>query len=201
MPHYIEDCLQVCADWGLIPTEFRQCMTWEEQVLWLTKFIKEQVIPQFNGLSDQVNALQAWFDNLDVMLSCSYHVQKMYSTNCGTHSLSIKMDEENVTGQRGLYASAVRDEVKRQYIIKVANLADEAQEISLQFKGLSRKETLDCPVTFTVLHSDDPYAENTLENPDAIVPVTSVIEPSSWYKNTLTTSIGPRTFVVFTMEY
>jgi alpha-L-arabinofuranosidase len=142
-----------------------------------------------------------WFDNLDVMLSCSYHVQKMYSTNCGTHSLSIKMDEENVTGQRGLYASAVRDEVKRQCIIKVANLADEAQEINLQFKGLSRKETLDCPVKCTILHSDDPYAENTLENPDAIVPVTSVIEPSSWYKNTLTTSIGSRTFAVFTMEY
>ena len=125
----------------------------------------------------------------------------MYSTNCGTHSLAIKMDEENVTGQRGLYASAVRDEVKRQYIIKVANLADEAQEISLQFKGLSRKETLDCPVTCTILHSEDPYAENTLENPNAIVPVTSVIEPSSWYKNKLTSTIGPRTFAVYTISY
>ena len=142
-----------------------------------------------------------WFDNLDVMLSCSYHVQKMYSTNCGTHSLSIKMDGSNITGQRGLYASAVRDEVKRQYIIKVANLADEAQEISLQFKGLSRKETLDCPVTCTILHSDDPYAENTLENPNAIVPVTSVIEPSSWNKNKLTSTIGPRTFAVYTISY
>ena len=142
-----------------------------------------------------------WFDNLNVMLSCSYHVQKLYSTNCGTHSLSIKMDEENVTGQRGLYASAVRDEDKRQYIIKVTNLADEAQEITLKFDGLSRKETLDCPVTCTILHSDDPYAENTLENSDAIVPVTSVIEPSSWNKNKLTSTIGPRTFAVYTISY
>ena len=142
-----------------------------------------------------------WFNNLDVMLSCSYHVQKMYSTNCGTHSLPIVMDGANVTGQRGLYASAVRDEKKREYIIKVVNLAYEAQEIGLQFKGLSRKETLDCPVTCTLLHSDDPYAENTLENPNAIVPVTSVIEPSSWYKNKLTSTIGPRTFAVFTISY
>ena len=111
------------------------------------------------------------------------------------------MDGANVTGQHGLYASAVRDEVKRQYIIKVANLAYEAQEISLQFKGLSRKETLDCPVTCTQLHSDDPYAENTLENPEAIVPVTTVIDASSWTMNTLATSIGPRTFAVYTMEY
>lgn len=77
MPHYIEDCLQVCADWGLIPTEFRQCMTWEEQVLWLTKFLKEQVIPQFNGLSDQVNALQAWFDNLDVQEEINNKLDEM----------------------------------------------------------------------------------------------------------------------------
>ena len=142
-----------------------------------------------------------WFDNLDVMLSCSYHVQKMYSTNCGTHSLSIKMDGANVTGQRGLYASAVRDDEKRQYIIKVVNLATEEQEIGLQFDGLSRKETLDCPVTCTALHSDDPYAENTLENPNTIVPVTYVIEPSSWHKNTFTGTIGPRTFAVYTISY
>jgi alpha-L-arabinofuranosidase len=142
-----------------------------------------------------------WFNNLDVMLSCSYHVQKMYSTNSGTHSLSIRMDGANVTGQKGLYASAVKDEEKKQYIVKVVNLADQAQEICLQFKGLSRKETLDCPVTCTVLHSDDPYAENTLENPNAIVPVTSVIEPSSWCKNKLTGTIGPRTFAVYTISY
>ena len=142
-----------------------------------------------------------WFNNLDVMLSCSYHVQKMYSTNCGTHSLPIVMDGANVTGQHGLYASAVRDEADRKYIIKVVNLASVEQELSLQFKGLSRKETLDCPVTCTVLHSDDPYAENTLENPETIVPVTSVLEPSSWNKNSFTTTIGPRTFAVYTISY
>ena len=142
-----------------------------------------------------------WFDNLDVMLSCSYHVQKMYSTYSGTHSLPIKMDGANVTGQKGLYASAVKDEDARQYIIKVVNLSDQTQDIYLQFKGLSRKQTLDCPVTCIVLHSDDPYAENTLENPEAIVPVTSVLEPSLWNKNTLTTTVGPRTFAVYTIKY
>lgn len=142
-----------------------------------------------------------WFDNLDVMLSCSYHVQKMYSNNCGTHTLSIQMDGANVTGQKGLYASAVKDESNGQYIVKVVNLAEEAQEICLQFKGLSRKQTLDCPVACTQLHADDPYAENTLENPDTIVPVNTILEPSSWSKNTFTTTIGPRTFAVYTIAY
>ena len=142
-----------------------------------------------------------WFDNLEVMLSCSYHVQKMYSTNCGTHSLSILMDGADVTGQRGLYASAVRDEDRRQYIIKVVNLASDAQEICLKFDGLSRKETLDCPITCTVLHSDDPYAENTMENPEAIAPVTTILDPSLWNKNAVTTTIGPRTFAVYNISY
>ena len=77
MANYIQDCLQVCANWGLIPTEFRQCMTWEEQVLWLTKFLKDQVIPAFNGMSDQVNALQNWFDNLDVQEEINNKLDEM----------------------------------------------------------------------------------------------------------------------------
>ena len=159
-----------------------------------------------------------WFDNLQTMRSCSYYVQQMYAANCGTHSLPVLMDGEIVAGQtgpgsdklngpdsagfgEGLYASAVRDEARRQYIVKVVNLASEAQEITLQFKGLSRKETLDAPVTCTVLHSDDPYAENTIDAPDTVVPVVSTLDASLWHKNTLTTTIGPRSFAVYSVDY
>lgn len=148
-----------------------------------------------------------WFDNLDVMLSCSYHVQKMYSTNCGTHSLPVLMDGKIVAGQsaegfgEGLYASAVRDEVSRKYIVKVVNLAHEAKEITLKFNGLSRKETLDGPVSCTELHSDDPYAENTLDAPQTVIPKSSTLDASLWHKNTITTEIGPRTFAVYSILY
>ena len=148
-----------------------------------------------------------WFDNLDVMRSCSYYVQQMYAVNCGTHSLPVLMNGEIVAGQsgdgfgEGLYASAVRDEVNRKYIVKVVNLAHEEKDITLKFDGLKRKETLDGPVTCTVLHSDDPYAENTLEAPQTIVPVESTLDASLWNKNAITTVIGPRTFVVYTVVY
>jgi alpha-L-arabinofuranosidase len=117
------------------------------------------------------------------------------------------MNGEIVAGQsaegfgEGLYASAVRDEVNRKYIVKVVNLAHEAKEISLKFKGLSRKETLDGTVTCTMLHSDDPYAENTIEAPHTIVPVESALNTSLWHKNSFTTVIGPRTFVVYSVQY
>lgn len=63
MANKIEMALQVCADWGLIPTSFRQCMTWEEQVLWLYKFITEQIVPTTNQLADDFEALKTWVEN------------------------------------------------------------------------------------------------------------------------------------------
>ena len=117
------------------------------------------------------------------------------------------MDGEIVAGQgaegfgEGLYASAVRDEVNRKYIVKVVNLAHEAKEITMKFAGLRRKETLDGPVSCMELHSDDPYAENTLEEPQSIVPMASILDASLWNKNTISTVIGPRTFAVYTVEY
>ena len=77
MAKYIENCLQVCADWGLIPTEFRQCMTWEEQVIWLEKFLRDTVIPAFNGMCDEVNDLENWLNNLDVQEEIDNKLEQM----------------------------------------------------------------------------------------------------------------------------
>lgn len=78
---FIEDCLECCANWGLIPTEFRQCMTWEEQVLWLTKFIKEQVLPTVNANTAAFNTLKDfvdhYFDNLDVQEEINNKLDEM----------------------------------------------------------------------------------------------------------------------------
>ena len=73
----IENCIQACADWGLIPTAFRQCMTWEEQVLWLAKFLQETVIPTVNENSEEVAELRAWFDNLDVQEEINNKLDQM----------------------------------------------------------------------------------------------------------------------------
>lgn len=63
MANKIEMALQACADWGLIPTSFRQCMTWEEQVLWLYRFISQQLVPTTNQLIEDFAALKDWVEN------------------------------------------------------------------------------------------------------------------------------------------
>ncbi len=69
MTNKIDACLQVCADWGLIPTSFRQCMTWEEQVLWLMKFLQDTVIPTLNSVIDDESDLSKAFDDLKIYVN------------------------------------------------------------------------------------------------------------------------------------
>lgn len=73
----ISNCLQACADWGLIPTEFRQCMTWEEQVLWLSKFLQTEVIPKTNENILKTKELEEWFNNLDVQEEINNKLDEM----------------------------------------------------------------------------------------------------------------------------
>ena len=63
MANKIEACLQICADWGLIPTEFRQCMTWEEQVLWLGRFLQTVIVPTTNQIITDFEELKTWVEN------------------------------------------------------------------------------------------------------------------------------------------
>lgn len=63
---FIQSCLAACEAWGIIPTSFAQSMTWEEQVLWLSKFLQTQVIPVINGHTEAIKAIEHWLDNLDL---------------------------------------------------------------------------------------------------------------------------------------
>ena len=135
-----------------------------------------------------------WFDNLDVVRTCSYYVQQLYSLNKGTVTVPLTMDGRPVAGnegQAGLFASGVFDSSTSEYIIKIANTADSPFAVSILFDGLSG--TLSEGVSYT-LHCDEPYMDNTLEEPDAVVPEESKIVPS---KGRLKVKVGARTFAVY----
>ena len=71
--------------------------------------------------------------------------------------------------QDGLFASAVWDANKKEVIVKVINTSDKAQEVKLTFAGLKKGQQPKL-ADITTYHSDDLYADNTLDNPTAIVP-------------------------------
>ena len=129
-----------------------------------------------------------WFDNLRVMRSESYWVQYLYSNNKGTRVLPLSMEGRPVAGkegQNGLYASCVVDDATGEFIVKVANLSEEARSIRFDFGG---KKFPACKRTS--LHSDGRYDCNTIDSPDLIVPVETSVNPGR-------DVLGAKTFAVY----
>lgn len=139
-----------------------------------------------------------WFDNLKSFPTCSYFVQQLYATNKGDYVLPLTMNGKTVAGdpdQNGLFASAVIDKTDNTYIVKVANVSDQPQDINITFDGMPKKSTLAGGKVVT-LHADE-LAENSLEHPDAVTPLENAIEVSG--KN-YSTTLAPKTFAVYTFN-
>ena len=113
-----------------------------------------------------------WFDNLRSVRTCSWYVQNLYGHNKGTNVIPLTMDKKAVSGQEGqngLFASAVLDKNNNTYILKVVNTSDKSQKLNIEFKRLKKSASLVNGKCIT-LHSDNSDAENTLDEPNKIVP-------------------------------
>ena len=134
-----------------------------------------------------------WYDNLRSVKTASYHVQKLYSDNKGTHTAKLTVDGKPATGDNGLYASAVKDNADGSYIIKAVNVSDKPLDLNLKVKGL-KKGVVPDSVTVTTLHADDD-AENTLDRPRLIEPAVeriAVDNAADW-----TTVLPAKTFAIY----
>jgi alpha-L-arabinofuranosidase len=137
-----------------------------------------------------------WYDNLRSVRTCSYYVQQLYSHNKGTHVVPLTMDKKPVAGQEGqdgLFASAVWDNDTKQYIVKIINTTDKPQPVTLEFAGMKKKETLADGKCIT-FHSDQLEADNTVDNPNVVLPKESAVSIEG---KVLNAEIGAKTFVIY----
>jgi len=137
-----------------------------------------------------------WYDNLRSFKSCSYYVQQLYSHYKGTNVLPLKMNGKIVAGdedQNGLFASSVVNKNTGEVYVKVVNTSTTSQSIKLTLKGLKNPISAKC----ISLSSNDPIAENTLDDPNKIVPKESVIDLNG---NILETEIPSSTFCVYIIK-
>lgn len=138
-----------------------------------------------------------WFDNLRSFRSCSWYVQKLYMQYRGTNVLNLTdMQGANVAGSDGISASSVYDVENGRIYIKVINVSDKAREVKVNFEGLRKKDVLS-GVEAVSFHSDDPDAENTLDDPYKIVPETS---PLDFTGKALEVTVAPKTFMVYVIK-
>ncbi len=115
-----------------------------------------------------------WYDNLKTVKTCSYYVQQLYALNKGTNMLTLTMDNKpvaNLPGQDGLEASAVYDKEDGSVIVKIANVSQEAQKVSVQLNGAKSASSAEV----YSLYSKDMDGENSIKTPNKIVPRKSTI--------------------------
>jgi alpha-L-arabinofuranosidase len=137
-----------------------------------------------------------WFDNLNSYATPNYYVQQLYSTNKGTDLLTITSGKEKtvLTGQDGLYASAVYDKTTREIIVKVVNASDKAQSAAVNLSG-GKKPAGDAQLI--TLTSNDLEAVNSFDDPAKIKPVTSAAKLSG---KKVALNLQPHSFTVIKVK-
>ncbi len=109
-----------------------------------------------------------WFNNLESLPTINYQVQKLFSNNKGTDLLRVSTKGEVLTGQEGIYASAVKDSVNNFAIVKLVNTGTSERAINIAMKNRVTKS----PVSITTMASDQLDKENSFANPTALLPKT-----------------------------
>ena len=132
--------------------------------------------------------------------SVSYYVQQMYATNKGTNVLPLTMDGKPVAGQKGqdgLFASAVTDKTDGTVIVKVINTSKTAQPVMLNLNGL-KNASLAATLTLTHDGMDD---ENTLDNPEKIVPREGTVTVTATKRGSvINDELPPMTFRIYKVK-
>ena len=133
-----------------------------------------------------------WFDNLRSFKSVSYYVQQLFATNKGTNVLQLTMDKKPVAGQEGqdgLFASSVFDKQTGEVIIKVVNTSKQKQPVTINLTGLKGERTAN---TITLCH-DSMDDENTLDQPEKIIPQNGTLKLEAGKKSTVINDELPAT--------
>ena len=108
-----------------------------------------------------------WFDNLKSYGTPNYYVQKLFSLNKGSQVLPMLIESKPVTGQQGLYASAVRDNNSKEVILKMVNSSAAPQVTNIEVKGVAK---IDPTANVKMLSNPGLDVVNSLDNPTAISP-------------------------------
>ncbi|MBC8053919.1 MAG: alpha-L-arabinofuranosidase [Sphingobacteriaceae bacterium] len=130
-----------------------------------------------------------WFDNLRSIGTPNYYVQKLFSTNPGTHTVSVTSNGKVLAGQDSLYSSATIDQVKKVLCVKLVNSSSATKKTALDLEGVSAKK----PVSVQSLGAANLALFNTLDNPEQVVPVTTTLKASG---KSLKVEVKAKSFIV-----
>ena len=133
-----------------------------------------------------------WFNNLESYATPNYYVQKLYANNPGTDLIAITEKGKAITGQKGMYATAVVDNKAGQVIIKIVNTTAAAQQTAITFKNKKLVPT----AKLIILRNDELSAENSF-HAESIIPKESTF---SLNKGAVELQIPAYSFVIIKVD-
>lgn len=107
-----------------------------------------------------------WFDNLNSIGTPNYYVQKLFSTNRGTHVVPALVGGKPLTGQDSLYASATIDKNAGKLYIKLVNVSGKIKYLRISPEG----ESFLPDGVQVILKASGLYEFNSMANPQNIFP-------------------------------
>jgi alpha-L-arabinofuranosidase len=119
----------------------------------------------------QWNTDMVYFDNVKICPSANYYVQKLFCENRGDLYFDrvIQKDEADTL----IACSCVKDSKTGDIILKIVNAGSGTKAFKVNLKAFGK---ISAEAEQTVL-SGDADAENTFDNPQHVVPVTTTIKP------------------------
>ena len=136
-----------------------------------------------------------WVDNLRVMPTPNYQVQKLYARNKGTQVVPMLYNNVPATGQDSLYASATIDKKTNELIIKIVNTSKNMQTAEVNINGVKK---LDSKAHLTILQNDNLDVENTLDDPSVVAPSEKEIDTKN---KTISVELKAYSFVIVRVKY
>jgi len=109
-----------------------------------------------------------WFDNLNVVATPNYYVQKLFSTNAGTDVVSALVDGKPLAGQDSLYASSTIDSKTSELVVKLVNVAKKPASLNLLIEG---RKIAAGEISLQVLTNANLAAYNSVGKPEVVTPV------------------------------
>ncbi len=132
-----------------------------------------------------------WVNNLQSYGTPDYYVQKMFSTNKGTHVVPILRNGNTIKGQDSLYASAVIDKPAKTLLLKVVNASSVAVKQKIALEGVSVAVS---NAEVATLKSPSLQDMNSFNAPQLVAPVTSAVKLKG---KQLDVELPPNSFSVY----
>ena len=133
-----------------------------------------------------------WFDNLTVMGTPNYYVQKLFSNYKGARIIPVLTGGLPLSGQDGLYASSTIDMKGGKLYIKIVNSSDKRKPVTLTLGALPYTKT----AVRETLRSDSPEDFNTIANPKLIHPVSVPVKVTGRKINTEAEPLSVNVFII-----